>query len=97
MTRDSMRGRLQDAMVQLRRRYGAALKDDAMQGALDELWPALSSEQGAMIYAEVLSALDLLPLTAAVDNGREIEELKRANREAKRTIEGPLEAAKNED
>ncbi len=97
ITRDSMRGRLQDAMVQLRRRYRAALKDEAMQGAFDELWPAWSSEQGAMIYAEVLSALDLILLTAAVDNRREIEELKRANQEARRTIEGLLEAAKNED
>jgi hypothetical protein len=96
ITRDSMRGRLQDAMVQLRSRYRAALKDDAMQGAFDELWPAWSSEQGAMIYAEVLSVLDLLLLTAAVDNRREIEELKKANREARHTIKGLLEAAKNE-
>jgi hypothetical protein len=50
-----------------------------------------------MIYAEVLSALDLLLLTAAVDNRREIEELRRANREARRTIEELLEAAKHED
>ena len=97
MTRDSMRGRLQDAMVQLKGRYRAALKDGAMQQAFDELWPAWSSEQGAMIYAEVLSALDLLLLTAAVDNRREIEELRRANREARRTIEELLEAAKHED
>ena len=90
-----MRGRLQDAMVQLKRHYRAALKDDALQRAFDELWPAWSSEQGAMIYAEVLSALDLLLLTAAVDNRREIEELRRANTEARRTIEGLLEAAKH--
>jgi hypothetical protein len=96
ITRDSMRGRLQDAMVHLKKKYRAALKDDEMQRAFDELWPAWSSEQGAMIYAEVLSALDLLLLTAAVDNRREIEELKRANEEARRTIEGLLEAAKNE-
>ncbi|MGD2200012.1 MAG: hypothetical protein PVJ38_00095 [Candidatus Bathyarchaeota archaeon] len=71
-----MRGRLQDAMVRLRKKYRAALKDDEMQRAFDELWPAWSNEQGAMIYAQVLSALDLLLLTAAVDNRREIEELK---------------------
>jgi len=83
-------------MVQLKGRYRAALKDAAMQRAFDELWPAWSSEQGAMIYAEVLSAIDLLLLTAAVDNRREIEELRRANREARRTIEELLEAAKHE-
>lgn len=63
-------------MVRLRKKYRAALKDDEMQRAFDELWPAWSNEQGAMIYAQVLSALDLLLLTAAVDNRREIEELK---------------------
>jgi hypothetical protein len=71
-----MRGRLQDAMVHLRKKYRAALKDDEMQKAFDELWPSWSSEQGAMIFAEVLSALDLLLLTAAVDNRREIEALR---------------------
>lgn len=76
ITRDSMRGRLQDAMVHLRKKYRAALKDDEMQRAFDELWPSWSSEQGAMIFAEVLSALDLLLLTAAVDNRREIEALR---------------------
>lgn len=76
ITRDSMRGRLQDAMVHLRKKYRAALKDDEMQKAFDELWPSWSSEQGAMIFAEVLSALDLLLLTAAVDNRREIEALR---------------------
>lgn len=74
--RDSMRGRLQDAMVHLRKKYRVALKDDEMQRAFDELWPSWSSEQGAMIFAEVLSALDLLLLTAAVDNRREIEALR---------------------
>jgi hypothetical protein len=82
-----MRGRLQDTMVRLRGRYRAALKDDSLQRAFDELWPAWSSEQGAMIYAEVLSALDLLLLTAAVDNRRQIEELREASLEAKRTLE----------
>ena len=71
-----MRVRLQDTMIQLRRSYREALKDDGMQRAFDDLWPAWSGEQAAMIYADVLSALDLLLLTAAVDNRREIEELK---------------------
>ena len=34
---DSMRGRLNDAMVQLKRRYRAALKDDDLQFIFDEL------------------------------------------------------------
>ena len=94
--RDSMRVRLQDTMAQLKARYRAALKDGEMQRAFDELWPAWSSEEGAMIYAEVMSALDLLLLTAAVDNRREIEELRRANEEARRLIEKLMEAAGDE-
>ncbi len=94
--RDSMRVRLQDTMAQLKVRYRAALKDGAMQRAFDELWPAWSSEEGAMIYAEVMSALDLLLLTAAVDNRREIEGLRRANEEARRLIEELTEAAGDE-
>ncbi len=74
--RDSMRGRLQDSMVHLRKKYRAALKDDEMQRAFDEFWPSWSSEQGAMIFTEGLSALDLLLLTAAVDNRRDIEALR---------------------
>ncbi len=49
-----------------------------------------------MIYAEVMSALDLLLLTAAVDNRREIEGLRRANEEARRLIEELTEAAGDE-
>ncbi len=97
VTRDSMRGRLQDSMVKLRKRYRGALKDDEMQRAFDELWPAWSTEQGAMIYAEVLSSLDLLLLTAAVDNRREIEALRRENAEAKRLILELTEASRVED
>ena len=94
--RDSMRVRLQDSMAQLKARYRAALKDGAMQRAFDELWPAWSSEQGAMIYAEVMSALDLLLLTAAVDNRREIEELRREVEGARRLIKELMEAGKDE-
>ena len=72
----SMRTRRQGTMAQLKARYREALKDEALQAAFDELWPVWSSEMGAMIYSEVLSTLDLL-LTAAADNRREIEEIKR--------------------
>ncbi len=94
--RDSMRVRLQDSMAKLKARYRAALKDEAMQRAFDELWPAWSSEQGAMIYAEVMSALDLLLLTAAIDNRREIEELHREVEGTRRLIEELMEARKDE-
>jgi len=94
--RDSMRVRLQDTMAQLKARYRAALKDGEMQRAFDEFWPAWSSEQGAMIYAEVMSALDLLLLTAAVDNRREIERLWREVEGARRLIEELMEAGKDE-
>ena len=97
VTRDSMRGRLQDSMVKLRKRYRGALKDDEMQRAFDELWPAWSTEQGAMIYAEVLSSLDLLLLTAAVDNRREIEALRRENVEARRLMLELTEASRVKD
>ena len=73
----SMRTRIQDTMAQLKARYREALKDEALQAAFDELWSVWSSEMGAMIYSEVLSTLDLLLLTAAADNRREIEEIKR--------------------
>ncbi len=97
VTRDSMRGRLQDSMLKLRKRYRGALKDDEMQLAFDEFWPAWSTEQGAMIYAEVLSSLDLLLLTATVDNRREIEALRRENAVARRLIEELTEASRAED
>ena len=72
----SMRTRLQEAMAQLDGKYRAALKDSLMQDAFDELWPAWSGEMGAMINSEVLSSLDLLLLTAAVDNRRLLMELR---------------------
>ena len=88
VTRNSMRGRIQDTTAQLKRRYRSALKDDDMQRAFDELWPAWSSEQGAMINAGILSPLDLLLLTAAVDNRKEIAELRRVIQKISEMIEG---------
>jgi len=71
-----MRTRIQDNMKNLRKRYWAALKEDALQRAFDEFWPTWSSEMAAMIYADVLSALDLILLTAVTDNRREIIKLR---------------------
>ena len=76
VTKGSMRTRIQDNMMNLRKRYRAALKDDALQRAFDELWPTWANEQAAMIYAEILSALDLLLLTAVTDNRREIMKIR---------------------
>ena len=70
-----MRTRLQDKMLMLRRTFRAALKEDELQLAFDELWPCWADEMAAMIFTEVMSALDLLVLTAAVDNRREIMKL----------------------
>lgn len=73
-----MRTRLQDKMMMLRKTFRKALKEDELQEAFDELWPTWANEQAAMIFTEVLSALDLLILTATVDNRREIMKLKQA-------------------
>ena len=54
----------------------AALKDDDLQKAFDELWPTWSSEMAAMIYAEILSVMDLLLLTATMANRKEIMKLR---------------------
>ena len=74
----SMRTRLQDKMKMLRKTYRAALKANELQDAFDQLWPAWADEQAAMIHTQVLSPLDLLTLTATVDNRREIIKLQRA-------------------
>jgi len=73
-----MRTRLQDRMMMLRKTFREALKEDELQEAFDELWPTWANEQAAMIFTEVLSALDLLVLTATVDNRREIMKIQRA-------------------
>ena len=60
----------------MRDQFRAALKDDKLQGAFDELWPTWSSEMAAMIYSDILQVMDLILLTSIVDNRREIEKLK---------------------
>ena len=64
-------------MKKMRDQFRAALKDDELQEAFDELWPTWSSEMAAMIYADILQVMDLILLTSIVDNRREIEKLKR--------------------
>jgi hypothetical protein len=53
------------------RRARAALKENELQEAFDALWPTWSCEMKAMIYAEVLSALDLILLTRAQQKEKE--------------------------
>jgi len=72
----SMRTRIQESMKLLKKRFRAALKDDGLQEAFDDFWPTWSSEMAAMIYAEVLSALDLLLLMSVVDNRRDLKTIK---------------------
>ena len=60
ITSGSMRTRIQDNMKMLRDTFRAALKENELQEAFDQFWPTWSTEMAAMIYAEVLSALDLL-------------------------------------
>jgi hypothetical protein len=76
ITKDSMRSRLQDSMRHLRGGYREALKDNSLQTAFDSVWEDWNHEQGAMIYAQVVSALDLLNLTGVLANRREITALR---------------------
>jgi len=77
ITSESMRTLLQEQMVRLREKFRNTLKDEERRSAFDALWPAWADEQGAMINSDIVSALDLLLLTAVVDNRREIKKLKR--------------------
>jgi hypothetical protein len=77
--RDSQRVTLQRLMVKLRDKYRAALKDTDRFNAFMELFRAWDNEAAAMIYQagdEVYHPIDLLNLTAVVDNRREIERLR---------------------
>lgn len=71
-----MRTRIQNTMTHLRSNYRQALKDDLLQEAFDKLWKTWDNEQGAMIYAQVVSTYDLLNLTSVLSNRRELELLK---------------------
>lgn len=76
---DSQRVMLQRLMVKLRDMYRAALKDTDRFNAFMELFRAWDNEAAAMIYQagdEVYHPIDLLNLTAVVDNRREIERLR---------------------
>nr|ADP09445.1 hypothetical protein E6-3G_30 [uncultured marine crenarchaeote E6-3G] len=55
ITKGSMRTRLQEKMMMLRKTFRAALKENQLQDAFDQLWPAWADEQAAMIHTQVLS------------------------------------------
>lgn len=87
----SMRTRLQDYMKLLKKKYRSALKENNFQYAFDDLWKSWSEEQGALIYSEIPSAMDLLNLQANVDNRSKIMLLE----EKIRGIEADLEKQQN--
>ena len=60
LTKGSKRTRIQDYMKKMRDKFRAALKDDDLQVAFDELWPTWSSEMAAMIYADIIQVMDLI-------------------------------------
>ncbi len=66
---------LKEEMDNLKRTYREVLIDEGRREAFDSLIQTWSSEQGAMSYARVPTALDIMLLTAAVDNRRLIEGL----------------------
>ncbi len=66
---------LQEEMDNLKRTYKEALMDVGRRDAFDSLIKAWSSEQGAMSYARVPTALDVMLLTAVTDNRKKIEEI----------------------
>jgi RecA/RadA recombinase len=66
---------LQEELDSLKRSFKEALVDPAKRDAFDCLMKAWTSEQGAMSYARVPTVLDVMLLTAAVDNRRIIEDL----------------------
>lgn len=66
---------LQEQMGNLKRSYREALMDASRRDAFDSLVKAWSGEQGAMSYAKIPTVLDVMLLTAAVDNRRLIEGL----------------------
>ncbi|EMR73197.1 hypothetical protein MCGE09_00034 [Thaumarchaeota archaeon SCGC AB-539-E09] len=76
INKQSARTRIQDKMKMLKKTFRAALKEDELQHAFDELWKTWATEMAAMVYADALSVFDLILLTSVVDNRREIIKLK---------------------
>lgn len=69
----------QEELSNLKRSFREALLDSGRREAFDSLSKAWSGEMGAMSYAKVPSALDVMLLAAAVDNRKLINELQEEN------------------
>ena len=69
------RSLLKNEVGRLRRTYRDALLDLKRREAFDSLVRAWSSELGAMSNASVPTVLEVMLLTAVVDNRKNIEEL----------------------
>lgn len=63
----AQRTKIQDYMKKMRDTFRAALKNDDLQEASDELWSTWSSDMAAMIYADILQVMDLILLTSTHD------------------------------
>lgn len=66
---------LREEMNRLKRSYREALLDASRRDAFNSLLKVWSSEQGAMSYAKVPTVLDVMLLTAVIDNRKLIEDL----------------------
>ena len=71
---ESFRTRFQKQIQRLKK-YQNVLLDSSRRTAFHNLVKALSSEQGAMSYAAIPLALDIMMVTAAIDNRKLIQEL----------------------
>ncbi|HDI52774.1 MAG TPA: hypothetical protein ENF89_01345, partial [Candidatus Bathyarchaeota archaeon] len=71
----SIRASFEETVSRLRKRFKDALIDEERREALESLIEAWSSELGALNYAEGFTLLDLMLLTAAIDNRRLLLEL----------------------
>lgn len=71
----SFRSQLQQEIENLTRNFKEALMEPARRDAFDSLLRVCRAEQGAMSYAKVPSVLEVMLLTAAVDNRKIIEDL----------------------
>jgi len=69
------RTRFREELGNLKRDYREALRDHERREALDALVRVWSGEMGAMSRAKIPTVLDVMLLTATVDNRRAIEDL----------------------
>jgi len=65
---------LQEEINSLKRSYREALMDASRRSAFDSILKAWSSEQEAMSYAKIPTVLDVMLLTAVIDNRKIVKE-----------------------